>query len=491
MKKKILYTLCLLCIVDCLSAQVPQPVKQFLAAPELQGASFAFQVKDVETGKVKYSYDAERKMIPASILKLVTTATALELLGPDYRFSTVIEYDGKIVSGVLEGNLYIRGSGDPTLGTAHVVSGPRNDFEKKNTFVREWTEAIQAAGIKKITGSIIADEQVFDAEPSSYKWFLEDIGSYYGAGSFGLNVFDNLYSLYLHAGAPGSTPVIRKSEPDVSFIRFQNNLKATAGGMDSTLIIGLPFSTERYLYGTIPANREEYVLRGDLPDPPLFLARYFSSYLTEAGIEVTGQPACYYQLRRDGKWQRSNRRELVTTRSLPLKDIILIVNNVSHNLYADALLKTIGLQYKAGKNENINSFNRGVRVIEAFWKERGFDLSEIWMTDGSGLSPANKVTAGFLSDILCYMVQEAVHREDFTRSLPQVGIDGSVRNFLKGSTLEGRARLKSGGMSRIRCYAGCITKDNKQYAVTVMVNNYSGEVRAINRLLEKMLIALF
>ncbi len=492
MKMKILYTLSFLCTAGwLLVAQVSQPVKQFLGDPELAGASFALQVTDTKTGEAVYTYDSGRKMIPASVLKLVTTAAALELLGPDYRFSTVIEYDGEIVDGVLQGNLYIKGSGDPTLGTSHVVSGPRNDFDKKNDFIRQWTAAVQEAGIRKITGSVIADEQIFDAEPSSYKWLLEDIGSYYGAGSFGLNVFDNLYSLYLSTGAVGSTPTIQKSEPDVSFLHFRNNLKVVPGGSDSSLIIGLPFSEERYLYGTVPANKNEYVLRGDIPEPPLFLARYFSSYLQGQGIEIAGGPSCYYQLRRDGKWERTNRQELVSTESLPLEDILLIINNVSHNLYADVLLKTLGLQYKAGKNENINSFNRGVRVVEAFWKEKGFDLAALWMFDGSGLSPVNKVTAGFLTDILCYMDQEAVFRDAFVRSLPQAGVEGSVRNFLKGTTLQGRASLKSGGMSRVRCYAGYITKGNERYAVTVMVNNYSGDVRSINRLLEKMLVALF
>ena len=470
----------LLCLLICLhllaGAQTPAPVKWLLQAPYMRGASFSLVVKDVQEGRTVYSYDTDRLQSPASVLKTVATATALEILGEDY--------DGILENGTLEGNLYIKGSGDPSLGSSHFAPG-------QNKFLSTWIAALQKAGIKHITGSVISDESIFDTEGVSIKWLREDMGNYYAPGSYGISIFDNMYKLSLQTGAAGTRPVLKGTEPDIPFIRFKNYLKAAPVSSDSAYIIGAPLDDVRYLYGVLPANREAYVLKGDIPDPALYLARYLTDQLQQKGIRVDGSPSCYRIEVEENRWKKGERKEIVTTYSPTLREIASICNHVSHNLYADALVKTVGLQYKPRRNEMISSFGRGVQVVKEYWEKKGLDVFPLRMNDGSGLAPADKVSAGFMGELLVYMATESAVSDAFIASLPQAGIEGSVRNFLKGSKLQGKAHLKSGGITGVRSYAGYITKDGKTYAVAVFSNNYSCPMSRMTRALEKLLLQLF
>lgn len=478
----------LLCLLICLhllaGAQTPAPVKWLLQAPYMRGASFSLVVKDVQEGRTVYSYDTDRLQSPASVLKTVATATALEILGEDYRYPTTLEYDGILENGTLEGNLYIKGSGDPSLGSSHFAPG-------QNKFLSTWIAALQKAGIKHITGSVISDESIFDTEGVSIKWLREDMGNYYAPGSYGISIFDNMYKLSLQTGAAGTRPVLKGTEPDIPFIRFKNYLKAAPVSSDSAYIIGAPLDDVRYLYGVLPANREAYVLKGDIPDPALYLARYLTDQLQQKGIRVDGSPSCYRIEVEENRWKKGERKEIVTTYSPTLREIASICNHVSHNLYADALVKTVGLQYKPRRNEMISSFGRGVQVVKEYWEKKGLDVFPLRMNDGSGLAPADKVSAGFMGELLVYMATESAVSDAFIASLPQAGIEGSVRNFLKGSKLQGKAHLKSGGITGVRSYAGYITKDGKTYAIAVFSNNYSCPMSRMTRALEKLLLQLF
>lgn len=478
----------LLCLLLCLhllaGAQTPAPVKWLLQAPYMRGASFSLVVKDVQEGRTVYSYDTDRLQSPASVLKTVATATALEILGEDYRYPTTLEYDGILENGTLEGNLYIKGSGDPSLGSSHFAPG-------QNKFLSTWIAALQKAGIKHITGSVISDESIFDTEGVSIKWLREDMGNYYAPGSYGISIFDNMYKLSLQTGAAGTRPVLKGTEPDIPFIRFKNYLKAAPVSSDSAYIIGALLDDVRYLYGVLPANREAYVLKGDIPDPALYLARYLTDQLQQKGIRVDGSPSCYRIEVEENRWKKGERKEIVTTYSPTLREIASVCNHVSHNLYADALVKTVGLQYKPRRNEMISSFGRGVQVVKEYWEKKGLDVFPLRMNDGSGLAPADKVSAGFMGELLVYMATESAVSDAFIASLPQAGIEGSVRNFLKGSKLQGKARLKSGGITGVRSYAGYITKDGKTYAVAVFSNNYSCSMSRMTGALEKLLLQLF
>jgi D-alanyl-D-alanine carboxypeptidase/D-alanyl-D-alanine-endopeptidase (penicillin-binding protein 4) len=448
----------------------------------MHGASVSICVKDVETDNLIYSYDADREVAPASVMKIITTAAALEILGENFRYGTAVMYDGSIENGVLNGNLYICGSGDPSIGS-NLLGGD------KNTVFKEWLTAIKQAGVTKINGAVIADESIFDTEGISMKWMREDLGSYYGQGCYGLNIFDNRYSLVLKTGGTGSKPEIINTTPDMKEVTFRNYLTTEKVNSDSMYIVGFPYSNERYLYGVVPANRTSLQVEGDIPEPALFLSEYFVKILNSEQIDVSGKSTCYRILSQEGKWNPQNRKLLTTTYSKPLKDLVKITNRVSSNLYADAFLKTIGLKYNS--NEVISSFDRGVRMVQKHWKEKGIDVSSLWMFDGSGLAPTDRLTAKVLCDVLSYMKVKSAYSMVFVESIPKAGIEGTVRNTLKDSKLQGNIRLKSGSMSRVRSYAGYVTKDGKTYSIAVMVNNFSCKQSQIKIDIEQLLLALF
>ncbi len=462
-----------------LEAQVPQPIRQLLRQPYMEGASFSLMVKEVESGRTLFAYDTLQQMTPASVMKSLTTATALELLGEDYRFPTTIEYDGTIEQGHLNGNLYIKGSGDPSLGSSFL--------EEEVDFAGEWIAAIRNAGIQTIEGAVIADEQLFDTEGTSLKWVVEDMGTDYGAGSYGLNVFDNRFKLGLQTGEAGSRPQVKGIEPWID-LRFHNYMIAQKVATDSCYIMGAPFSNERYLYGVVPAGKAYLQLQGDIPDPPTFLADYLTKQLRKVGIKVKGTPSCYRLLQEAGEWPTKSRKPLITTYSPPLSELVRITNFVSHNLFADALLKTIGLRYQPKKGEVISSFGRGVKVLREYWEQQGLDVATLYQVDGSGLAAINKLSTAFTTDFLCYMRKQSSYSTVFNNSLPRVGIEGSVRNFWKGNI---SAKLKSGSMTRVKGYAGYVTQAGRTYAIALFVNHYGCDGKEMNRAIEKLLNGLF
>jgi D-alanyl-D-alanine carboxypeptidase/D-alanyl-D-alanine-endopeptidase (penicillin-binding protein 4) len=491
MKNRFQSILFLCCFAQLAGAQIPPAMERFLEHKYMQGASCSFLAKEIHSGEILYAYDTDRMLPPASVLKIVTTATALELLGAEHRFSTTLEYDGVIAGNVLKGNVYIKGSGDPTLGSSHFASDRNNYTPDQNVFIPQWIDALRKKGIREITGSVIADESIFDSEGVSMKWMYEDMGSYYGAGCYGLSVFDNLYKLYMRTGSAGGKPEIVSCVPDIPSLHFHNYLISGSVKTDSFYITGAPFANERYLYGVLPANENNIALRGDIPDPPLFLAQYVYRRLQEAGIAINGKATCFRLLREANNAPRKERMTLATTYSPTLREIVRITNGRSHNLYAEALLKTLGGKYKTQPGEVISSTGKGVRTVCAYWEKKGLDTSSLWMFDGCGLALSNKVTASFICNLLIYMATKSEQSDTFIASLPRAGMEGTVAGILKGSALQGKTLLKSGGMSRVRTYAGFITKGNKQYAVALFTYNYSCTMQEITKEIEKLLLALF
>jgi len=455
------------------SARTHPAIERFISSEPLRGASVSIMVSAIDSDSALYSYDADREVVPASVMKLITTATALETLGGDFRYKTTICYDGVIEDSILKGNLYIEGSGDPTTGSSELKGITRDEV------FMSWTAAVKKVGIRKITGSVIADESVFDTEGVSMKWLREDLGSYYGQGCYGINVFDNRFTLYI--STDGVKPTVGGTNPLLPELSFHNYLRLS--DKDSCYITGFPYSNERWLYGTVPASANRYELRGDIPDPPLFAAQYFFEMLKREGVSIDGKPNCYRKLKEEGKWRLTKRNTIITTSSPPLKEMIRITNNVSCNLYADAFLKTTGLQC----NEQLSSFEKGVYVMHKTWNAKGIDTSPLYTSDGSGLAPTDKLSAMFLCKILKYMA----YSKEFVESLPLAGLEGTVRNTLKYSKLQGKARLKSGSMSRVRSYAGYVEHNNRIYATVIIVNNFHGKASLMKLEIEQLLLSLF
>ncbi|NLE31955.1 MAG: D-alanyl-D-alanine carboxypeptidase/D-alanyl-D-alanine-endopeptidase [Bacteroidales bacterium] len=420
------------------------------------GGQAGVYVVEVSSGQVLTASNEHIPLVPASTLKLVTTATALELLGPDHRFETALEYVGSVREGVLKGDLVIRGGGDPSLGSRHMG-------EEQWAFLETWVNQVKAAGIKQVYGHIVADASYFDEEPLSPFWLWEDIGNYYAAGVHGLGVHDNSYTLHLRSGAPGSQPIILGTEPSLPHLHVDNHLMAADNNKDSAYLYVQPWIWTRSLYGTMPANRADFSIKGDLPDPPLQAAVYLYEALKKAGISVQ-EPAVTV---RSYPLPRSSGVRLGVVCSPPLRRLVEIILHHSDNHYAECLLRHLAAVRFAPPLTARN----GLAVIQQHWQSTGLDMSGLIMVDGSGLSPVNRLSARFLGQLLMHMATRSEQSKVFEALLPRAGLEGTVSNFLANTPLAGKARLKSGSNQYTTAYAGYCLRNGSKQVVVLVVNH--------------------
>lgn len=294
------------------------------------------------------------------------------------------------------------------------------------------------------------------------------MGLYYGAGSYGVNIFDNMYKLYLKSGAAGSKPIICTTVPEME-LNFINALITENNAFSST-ILGIPFSNERYLKGSLFPNSSE-VVRGDIPDPALYAAKVLTNNLENIGIHINGRPTCNRLLNQSCNSLLQERQGIIKTYSPSLSEIIKVTNYFSCNLYADSLLKTIGALYLK-EDKSMTFFDKSIKVLKNFWEERGINCNMI-LYDGSGLASTNRVTSEFVSEILEYMATKSICSEKFMNSLPAAGVNGNVKDFLHDTYLQNKAKLKSGSISKVQCYAGYMQKGEKSYIEGILVNLFS------------------
>ena len=446
------------------------PLNEFVESTLLKNANVSLLVKDAATNQTVYEYRPNSCTTPASTMKLVTTATALELFGSDYRFETRLAVDGKVTKdSVLEGNLIIQGGGDPTLGSEKL--GEKNFFPK-------WIAAIKAAGIKKINGRIIADESNFEDQVINPKWTWEDMGNYYAPGIHGISYLDNTFRTVFRSGKIGTTPEILRFEPEMPSLTLENHLKSTAISYDDAYYFGAPNSNFRTIYGQIPALRAEFGVKGDIPKPALLLAQHLTTQLHENGIEVSEYPSVETL---DGVKGTVFYRYYSPT----LAEIIVETNVKSNNHFAEYLFKLVGSQ-----NVSVATTANAISTIRSFWKTKGLSVDQLRQYDGSGLSPCDAVSAAFYVDLLTYMRSKSRYSTDFYNSLPVSGGRGTLSTVLVNTRLQGKVHAKSGTIESVKSYAGYVELKNRTLVFAILVNNPSGTTHQVVKKIEEFLLQI-
>jgi serine-type D-Ala-D-Ala carboxypeptidase/endopeptidase (penicillin-binding protein 4) len=383
------------------TGQVTQ-LTSFLADSTMAHASLSLIILDSDSNKIVAEHNPGKSLAQASILKLVTTAVALEKLGPDHKFITSVLYSGKTKNGQLDGDIIIRGGGDPALGS-------ENFTEKYSAFVDKWIEDIKKTGIRKIKGRVITDDSYFDYEPVPSGWVWDDIGNYYGAGAYGLSIYDNTLKIHYRTGEKGSLPVVTATLPGSSGTNLKSYLTAS-GNSDNGYIYLAPYNTDGWISGTIPENKEDFILKGSLPDPPLFIARLLTDRLKSEHIKVKGEPATSRLL---SGWAQSEPVLVSETSSPALSEIIDVLNHKSVNLYAEHLIKELGKKYK-----NNGSTSSGAVVIKEFLDSIGINTTGMFLEDGSGLSSLDAVNAESMARLLYFMEKNSKSFNFYFNSLP-------------------------------------------------------------------------
>ena len=440
-------------------------------ASATKNANIGVLVKRLSTGEVVDGYRSTNLIPPASTMKLFTTATALEQLGSDYRIPTYLKYTGTIEQGVLHGDLYIVGQGDPTLGGHHWGS---------TNFLYQWSKAIRQAGITRIDGSVIGDVSYYDGDAISPGWLYEDMGNYYAPGIFALAYMDNTTNILLRSGAIGSVATVIKTTPEIPGLQFENHIRCTEINYDGAYVHGLPYQNCRYLTGSIPSNHGSFGVKGDIPNPALLLAQHLTNHLRHEGIEV--RDSAKYIAEDD----RKVKTLLYTHYSDSLGAIVVATNQHSINLNAEMLFRNLGAQ--RGLPCTIHNASE---VVKQFWHNRGVDIFTARILDGCGLAPQNGLSADNFVNLLTYMARSREHTS-FMQSLPVSGQSGTLKGFLAKTELDGKVHAKSGTIKGTKNYAGYIElPDGDKLVFAILVNSGSGTNKQIQHAIEQYLLDVY
>jgi len=451
--------------------------------PELRHASWSFYAVNVNSGTVIGDIQATRSVIPASNMKLVPSAAALAILSPEMRLNTYLEYDGSIDAQqhVLNGNIYITGEGDPTLGACAFDSSTCDDV-----VLNRWVQAIRDLGIETINGNIIADDSYLDHMPLPPGWLWLDIGNYYAAGTSGLCFNENLYYLFFKPGSRVGDPAeIIATEPEIEDMTFFNHMRTgPAGSGDNGYIYSVPWQGLQQTEGTIPAGIPEFSIKGAMPDPALHAAQRLVAALKGKSIALNGRATTT----RLFPAKNGPRVLLNTLASPPLSAIIHRLNKKSVNLYAEQLIKILGRKIR-----NDGSLETGLKVIEEWLTDKGIDMAGVHLEDGSGLAYTDRVTAKFLVELLIAMRSEPSFGV-FYQSLPVAGDpqdEGTLKRFCVGTEAAGNVRAKTGSHVRVRAHSGYVhDRSGDLIAFAMIANDYSGSARKIYDNHERLMIAL-
>lgn len=445
-------------------------VQLLTSNPITKNANISILVKDIESGQVIEQYRPDNVVPPASVMKLLTTGAALEMLGADFRFTTTLEYSGVLENGVLQGNLYIRGGADPSLG------------DKGRQFLPQWVRQIRKAGIRRIEGRIIADMSLLDGDAANSAWLCEDMGNYYAPGIFAINYMGNSMNIVLKSGVVGTVAEVVRTEPQYPELRLINHIRCTQITHDGAFIRGLPYSHERYLTGSIPSNLGVFGVRGDIPNPGLLLAQHLQRELNAAGITVAS-PATYYA---DYNPLLPPRHLIYEHKSDSLGLLIAEANTNSNNLYAEAIFRYLGLRLGTP-----GTIHNSCDVLRDFWQRRGVDIAGALIKDGCGLAPQDAVSATTFVQMLLYM-ENSRYADVWLQSLPISGKTGTLKPLLKKTELEGCVYAKSGTISGTKNFAGYIyTPEGKKWVFAVMVNSAPCKARNIQSLIETYLLDVY
>jgi len=419
-------------------------VNTMMTDPVLKNATWGFVVYDPKTKKVISSYNENTPLVPASTTKLLTTETAMNMLGENYRWMTQLEYSGEIdENGVLNGNLYIVGSGDPSLGTNKAGAWSYRDI------VADFTGGISREGIKKVNGDIIIQTALFKGNisrlPENVVW-LESNNYYLPAGTT------------REINPANEKLIVKKSINAASDKKF--------------------FYVSPYAHTMVYAEKYEGdgVLTTKLPDAPAYLANTFKASLVKSGIAVTGKVTPKMT-----DASPETRKMIASYKSPTLADIVYYTNQKSDNSLAEALLKTVGY-FKLGDQTT----ESGRVVVNNHLKDIQFDLEGLNYMDGSGLSRSNKVTPISQVKYLTSLMDEKYYKSYFN-SLPIGGQSGTLKSMFLGEG-NGQVFAKTGTLNKVKTLAGYLkTNTGRMLVFSLMVNNYAGSVSQVKAKMEQLL----
>jgi D-alanyl-D-alanine carboxypeptidase/D-alanyl-D-alanine-endopeptidase (penicillin-binding protein 4) len=408
-------------------------------------------------------------LVPASSAKIVTVATAADAVGWNFRYTTTLLASGSIINGVLRGDLIAVGSGDPSIG------GPAGDD------LSTWVAGLKAAGIRRIEGRIVGDDDAIEEPRPQLAWGWDDLGYVTGAVFGALNVAENRTTITISPGATETAPTTISVDPRAAYRTLTNrSVTGPAGSSQLLWPEQRPGEPSLTIGGSIPAGNPPVTIGIAVGNPTLWFANVLRTRLIRDGIEVTGEAADIDDLRPPPA--RASATVVYTHTSRTLAEIAKPLLKDSINLYAEALMR---LNAAPGAVPTNDAALEGLRMRLDMW---GVPRDSYQLVDGSGLSRRSTVAPETLLTVLRRM-DDPTGASPFVIGLPVAGVDGGLSSRMKGTPAENNVRAKTGTMSNIRTMAGyATTRDGERVAIVIMINNFEGVGAQANAALDRIAV---
>src|SRR5713101_6989052 len=426
-------------------------------------------IADGGTGQVLFEENADKYFVPASNMKLFTTALALAKLSPDFRFRTTLEATAEPnAAGKLEGPLYLVGRGDPNLSNRKFPYMAKEEFDgPSEKVIAEMANAIAGKGIKEISGDIVGDESYFPRERYPNGWEIDDMVWEYGAAISAIVVNDNTVALTLTPGEQAGSPVQAMLTPTTPDFVVENNVATSAADVKSDLTLTRePGSNLVVVKGTLPAKSAPRKLVLAIEEPAQHAAATLKRLLEERGVKVAGVA----RARHDHPEPGDDPVVLAEHASVPLGNAVKLINKISQNLHAEMLLRTVARQSGVWATPD-----ELMKVPADFYEAAGVTPGDVIQTDASGLSRHDLVTPRSLVALLSF-AQKQSWFESYYASLPVAGTDGTLEDRMKNTPAAGRIHAKTGSVEHVRTLSGFAeTPSGRRLIFSFLSNNQGGK----------------
>ena len=434
-----------------------------------RNANWGVVIQSLNNGEYFYKRNEDKFFVPASNLKLFTTAGGLLLLGSNYKFTTKIWTNGYYSGSTLYGDLVIQGRGDPTISGRFY----NNDI---NFVFDSWIDSLVDLGINKIKGNIVGDDNLFDDLGLGDGWAWDYETDWYAAQSSAISYNDNCVDLLVYYDQKNDS-VIVEPKPELKNLVILNNLIPAEKNEQTKITVYRERGTNVInVYGKVKKSSDTLVTYSTVRNPTQFTMLALKNRLEERGIRVNGYAVDIDEYDRSLNYDKM--LLLFTGYSNELSEIIKVVNKNSQNFFAEQLLKTIGLEING-----YGSAEKGIIALKEIFSEIGLNPDNIVMVDGSGLSYLNMVTPRQVVNLLKYMYSNEDVFPFYYNSLPIAGVDGTLGRRMKGSTAENVVRAKTGFISHVRSLSGyAVTGDNEPVAFSMIANNFNVPVKLAENL---------
>jgi len=445
-------------------------------------------ILDAESGQTLYEQKADKFFVPASNMKLFTTALALAKLGLDYRFHTTLETRGAIsAEGTLNGDLILVGRGDPNLSNRKFPYLLKEEFEgPPEKVLAELADALVAKGVKEISGDIVGDDSYFPRDRYPSGWEIDDMVWQYGAAISAIVVDDNTVTLTLTPGERSGDPVQAAIAPATRDFVVENDVATSAADLKADLTLTRePGANLVVVRGTLPAKTAPRKLVLAIEEPAQHAAALLADLLAERGMNIGGK-AREVHVPEGAETAVTPRAVLAEHVSVPLGDAVKLVNKISQNLHAEMLLRTAARQNGAWSTPE-----ELAKYPEDFYSAAGILAGDVVQSDGSGLSRRDLVTPRAIAALLKY-AQGQPWFAAYYASLPVAGEDGSLEDRMKNSPAAGRIHAKTGSLEHVRSRSGYAdTPGGRRLIFSFLSNNLAGKnheaVDALDGLCEAMI----